>query len=358
MSPEPRDPGEYDYNLPEGRIRLVPPVRREDSRLMVVPRKETFRDTIRFGTIADLPAILRPGDRLVVNDSRVVPARVWSVTSRGRRVELLFLGPFDSVSRGPVRFLGKGLRPGTELPLFSGRGNLLVGEYDEKQGCFSGEYRGERPVPEELESEGEMPLPPYIARKRPANSSDRDRYQTVFSRIPGSVAAPTAGLHLSDPLIKELEDRGVAVSRVTLHVGLGTFRPLGDGTLEDHRMHSEWYFVPEETAREIDRTKRAGGRVIAVGTTSVRALESSCRIAGETGEKRVVSGSGWTDLFIRPGYAFGPVDGLLTNFHTPRSTLLVLVDTFLGGNRWRPLYDKALNEGFMFLSYGDAMLIL
>ncbi len=347
---------DYDYPLPEDRIRLVPPKVREESRLAVVPRRPSPGGALSFGRISDLPGILRSGDRLVVNDSRVVPARVRVRTPRGREIELLFLAPFGE-SSPTVRFLAKGVGKESRLLVFSGRGEIVDVAYDEEQGCFVGEYSGERSLVRELEAEGEMPLPPYIAKKRRADAFDRERYQTVYAREPGSVAAPTAGLHLGTDLLKRLEGAGIEVSAVTLHVGLGTFRPLSEGPLEAHRMHSEWYSVPERTAREIAGTRAGGGRVVAVGTTALRTLESSWDRS--EAEPRIRSGSGWTDLFIRPGHRFGPVDGLLTNFHTPRSTLLVLIDAFLGGDgRWREVYGRALDEGFFFLSYGDAMLIL
>ena len=347
----------YDYRLPSERIRLVPPGQREESRLLVLPRDPGDLRELSFRRVFDLPEILSPGDRLVVNDSRVVPARVQARTPSGRKVELLILGPFESLPPHRLRFLSKGLKNASRLSLFSGRGEIGGIVFDESEGSFSGEYRGERGLTGELLAEGEMPLPPYIARMRPADASDRERYQTVYSRVPGSVAAPTAGLHLGTGLLKCLEERGIGISAVTLHVGLGTFRPLSPGPLSGHRMHSEWFEVPERTAKEIAETRSAGGRIVAVGTTALRTLESAHRRAGEDG--KILAGSGWTDLFIRPGHVFGPVDGLLTNFHTPRSTLLVLVDAFLGGDgRWRGIYDRALKEGFFFLSYGDAMLIL
>ena len=347
---------DYDYPLPEDRIRLVPPKIREESRLAVVPRTSSRERALSFGRISDLPGILRAGDRLVVNDSRVVPARVRARTPRGREIEILFLGPFGEESSA-VRFLAKGVGKDSRLLVFSGRGEIREIAYDEGQGCFVGEYRGERSLVLELEAEGEMPLPPYIAKKRRPDASDRERYQTVYAREPGSVAAPTAGLHLGTGLLKSLEGAGIGVSAVTLHVGIGTFRPLSEGPLEAHRMHSEWFSVPERTAKEIAETRTRGGRVVAVGTTALRTLESSWDRSEAL--PRIRSGSGWTELFIRPGHRFGPVDGLLTNFHTPRSTLLVLIDAFMGGDgRWREIYLRALDEGFHFLSYGDAMLIL
>ncbi len=360
MTP-PIDAKDYAYDLPEDRIRLYPPTRREDSRLAVVRRNVSISREVMFKTVSDLPEILRPGDRLVVNDSRVLPARVRAYNSRGGEIEILFLGPFTEGTSGSVRFLAKSVGRDYRLALFSGRGEVLISGYLEGEGCFGGEYRGERPLSEELEACGEMPLPPYIARKRHADAGDRERYQTVYSKIPGSVAAPTAGLHLGSDLLFRLSGAGIDLSFVTLHVGLGTFRPLNEGPVDAHRMHAEWFSVPSRTLGDISRTRSRGGRVVAVGTTALRALESAVlreapdRTSGSDPE----SVSGWTDLFIRPGHQFGPVDGLFTNFHTPRSTLLVLVDAFLGGGgRWREIYGRALSEGLFFLSYGDALLIL
>ncbi|MGC8529804.1 MAG: tRNA preQ1(34) S-adenosylmethionine ribosyltransferase-isomerase QueA [Leptospirillia bacterium] len=353
VSPEARD---YDYELPEERIRLVPPPRREESRLAVVPRSPSLsRPPFLSSSVSHLPSLLAPGDLLVANDSRVVPARTLARTSRGRAIEILVLGPFDQGTTGTVRFLGKGLKGENRLHLFDGRGILDGIHYDELLECFVAIYRGEVSLGDFLEVQGEMPLPPYIARRRRADRSDRERYQTVYSRVPGSVAAPTAGLHLGVELLDRLREKGIERASVTLHVGVGTFRGLSEGPVERHRMHEEWYDVPRETAEAIVRTKARGGRVVAVGTTSLRALESAY------GQGEIPEGgrSGWTRLYVRPGYRFLAIDALLTNFHTPRSTLLVLVDAFLGGDgRWREIYRRALEEGFFFLSYGDAMLIL
>jgi len=353
----PLEASDYDYDLPEDRIRLVPPERREASRLAVVPKYGASEGAGSFGgRIDDLPSLLSPGDLLVANDSRVVPARTRAVTSRGRSLEILFLGPFDGENAGGrVRFLGRGLKGESRLSLFGGAGELREIVYDETLEFFSGEYRGERPLVLALEAGGEMPLPPYIARRRKAGEADLDRYQTVYSRVPGSVAAPTAGLHLGQEVLARIGERGIGIAKVTLHVGLGTFRALSEGPVDRHRMHEEWYSVPAETVRAIARTRAQGGRVVAVGTTSLRALESA--FARGAGPEEEISG--WTGLFVRPGFRFLAVDGLLTNFHTPRSTLLILVDAFLGGDgRWREIYARALEEGFFFLSYGDAMLVL
>lgn len=343
------DTSSYDYALPEDRIRLVPPDEREDSRLLVSDRAGA-PGSFRLSRVGDLTDWLRPGDLLVVNDSRVFPARLFGTSESGRHVELLFLSDEESPD---VPFLGRGLgkNPGrVTLP----KGGVLDEIcYVEGEGHLEGIYSGPMPLSKLLEECGEMPLPPYIRRKREYRPEDRERYQTVYSRSPGSVAAPTAGLHLTERLLSRVEAMGVGIATVTLHVGIGTFRPLGEGGIDRHRMHSERYAVPEETAAKIRTARESGGRIFAVGTTVVRTLETWARIS--PGRK----GEGWTDLFIRPGFRFLAVDGLMTNFHQPRSTLLVLVDAFLGGTgRWREIYRFALDQGFFFLSYGDAILIL
>ena len=339
------DPIDYDYDLPEDRIRLFPPPNRGESRLFVVGREsgEPFA-----GWMEDLARFLFPGDLLVLNDSRVLPARVFVRTPTGRKIELLFLNPQDP---SPVRFLGKGIGSSTTLSL-PGGGKVRDIVYLPEERCFEGVYEGREDLLSWLESHGEMPLPPYIRKARDHHPSDRDRYQTIYSRHAGSVAAPTAGLHFTEAFLEKLEDKGVQTATVTLHVGVGTFRPLGPGGIDQHVMHAERFSIPEETIQKIEDTRRRKGRVFAVGTTVMRTLETW----GEHPQPE--SRPSWTRLFIRPGFPFRVVDGLLTNFHQPRSTLLVLVDSFLGGNgRWRSLYRRALEEGFMFLSYGDAMLI-
>lgn len=340
----------YDYTLPDDRIRLIPPDDREQSRLLVTGRGNTGTGDFRLSRTGDLPDWLRSGDLLVVNDSKVIPARMSGTLKSGRTIELLFLSE-DVSSR--VTFLGRGLGKnpgGVRLPM---EGVLNGIRYVEKDGLLEGVYSGPVPLARLLEECGEMPLPPYIRRRREHRPEDRERYQTVYSRHPGSVAAPTAGLHLTERLLSRMADRDVGVASVTLHVGIGTFRPLPEEGPGSHRMHPERYFVPEETVGKILATREAGGRIFAVGTTVVRTLETWAR----TSPGR--AGQGWTDLFIRPGFPFQVVDGLMTNFHQPRSTLLVLVDAFVNGSgRWREIYRFALESGFSFLSYGDALLIL
>ena len=297
----------------------------------------------------DFGKFLRPGDLLVLNDTRVIPARAFARAPSGRKIELLFLNPQDP---SPVRFLGKGIGSLTVLELPDG-GRLTDIVYSEEEGCSLSRYEGETPLLAWLERYGEMPLPPYIRKARAHHPIDRERYQTVFSRHEGSVAAPTAGLHFTGRLLDGLREQGVLTASVTLHVGLGTFRPLGNGSLDQHVMHAECFSVPDPVGEQIRAVKRAGGRIFAVGTTVVRTLESWA-LQGEN-----CSGPSWTRLFIRPGFSFRVVDGLLTNFHQPRSTLLVLLDSFLGGDgRWKGIYRYALDQGFAFLSYGDAMLVV
>jgi S-adenosylmethionine:tRNA ribosyltransferase-isomerase len=348
-SEDPSEPASYDYVLPEDRIRLVPPEERGDSRLLVSDRAGV-PGSFRVSKVGDLTDWLRPEDLLVVNDSRVFPARLFGTSESGRHVEIVFLSEEGSPD---VPFLGRGLGKHPGRVILPKGGALDEIRYVEEEGRLEGVYSGPMPLPRLLEECGEMPLPPYIRRKRDYRPEDRERYQTVYSRTPGSVAAPTAGLHLTEGLLSRAEAMGVGIAAVTLHVGIGTFRPLGEGGIGRHRMHSERYAVPEETVAKMQKAKDSGGRIFAVGTTVVRTLETWARTT--PGRK----GEGWTDLFIRPGFPFLAVDGLMTNFHQPRSTLLVLVDAFLGGTgRWREIYRFALSQGFFFLSYGDALLIL
>ncbi|MHB1729378.1 MAG: tRNA preQ1(34) S-adenosylmethionine ribosyltransferase-isomerase QueA [Leptospirillum sp.] len=339
----------YDYELPQSAIRLSPPENRDGSRMMVVPRRLNSRQELVLDHVSSLPDYLLPGDLIVLNDTRVIPARVYGQTSSGRAIEVLFLS-FGSASDSKVLFLAR--NPGktsTEIEFPGGMTLSGIRRLDGKD-CYEGLLPQGLDIIAWLERSGEMPLPPYIQKYRKADKADRERYQTVFSRTPGSVAAPTAGLHLSGEILERLDRKGVEKAFVTLHVGMGTFRPLSANFLGEHQMHEEWFSVPETTVDLMEKTKKRGGRIIAVGTTVVRTLESMAR-SGKT--------SGDTDLFIRPGHFFVHVDGLLTNFHQPRSTLLVLLDAFLGGeDRWRVLYREALSRGLSFLSYGDACLIL
>jgi len=339
---------DFTYDLPPDRIAQYPAEPRDASRLLVVRRgAEGGVEDARF---RDLPRYLEPGDVLVVNDTRVIPARLLGRKPTGGRVELLLLrregvGVWEALARA-----SKPLRPGGEVRL--GEARARVEEVLEGGRC---RIRLEVPGDPDawIERHGQMPLPPYIRRQAP-DPRDRAWYQTVFARPDrsGSAAAPTAGLHFTARVLEELRARGVERVAVTLHVGLGTFQPVRTERLEDHRMHREWFCVPEETAARVNRALGEGRRVVAVGTTVTRVLEH----AGRTG--RVEPGRGWTDLFIRPGHRFRVVSALVTNFHLPASTLLVLVCAFGGRERILAAYRHAVEAGYRFYSYGDAMLVL
>ena len=331
------DVAEFDYELPEELIAQAPLPERDASRLLVLPRRSGHP---QHRTIRDLPELLRAGDLLVVNDARVIPARLHGhKEGSGGKVELLLV---EALAGGDWLALGqasKPLRPGTRL-------EVLGSSIEVVEARGGGELVVRLPLRGEalwnfLDDAGEMPLPPYI--RRPSGPADRERYQTVFARERGAVAAPTAGLHFTPALIDALQARGIRIAPITLHVGPGTFLPVRTERVEDHRMHRERYFVPDETARELDRA----GRVIAVGSTALRTLEAS---GGRPGP-------GATELFVKPGYEFCLVDGLLTNFHLPRSTLLMLVAAFAGLDRIKAAYHEAIDARYRFFSYGDAMLI-
>jgi S-adenosylmethionine:tRNA ribosyltransferase-isomerase len=338
----------YDYDLPPGRIAQHPSERRELSRLMVVDRRTgSLRDRV-FVDIADL---ISPRDVLVVNETRVFPARLRGRRESGGAAEVLLLQPMadgDSVWTALVR-PGSRLKSGRRVEIAP---ELAVEILDTTPG-------GERvvrlitdlPISEAVERFGEVPLPPYL--QRDPTEADRDRYQTVYARASGSVAAPTAGLHFTPELLNTLQSAGVGIARLVLHVGVGTFRPVDVDDPAEHGMHREWYHVPEEAAAEINRRRAAGGAIWAVGTTSVRTLES---VATEEGI--VQAGEGWTDIFIRSPYRFRAVDRMITNFHLPRSTLLMLVAAFAGYDLAMEAYRRAVAEGYRFYSYGDAMVIV
>ncbi len=344
---------EFDYNLPESAI-AQQPLDRGCSRMLVVDAV----GAARHRTVADLPEILQSGDLLVVNDTRVIPARVFARRRpNGGRVELLMLEKHASRIWEALAKPARRLRPGTVLEI---EGCDLVAEVRAVGEDGRRHLRFNLEIESHLERCGHVPLPPYI--RRADEVDDRTRYQTIFARQPGAIAAPTAGLHFSPDLLTALADRGVEHSAVTLHVGLGTFRPVKVDQIEDHEMEAERYWVSEATATAIRRTRNAGGRVVAVGTTVVRTLESAAREHGE-----VEAGSGRTELFITPGFAFRAVDALITNFHLPRSTLLMLVsalasrpgaaDERAGRDRILTAYREAVSAGYRFYSYGDAMFV-
>jgi S-adenosylmethionine:tRNA ribosyltransferase-isomerase len=332
---------DFDYELPEERIAQEPAPRGE-SRLLVLDAEGPERHR----RVRDLPGLLRPGDLLVLNDTRVIPARLYGLRGEGRMEVLLVEKLGDREWEALVR-PGRRARPGTEI-LFEG---LTAEVVDKREDRYR--LRFSEPVEPHLDRLGHIPLPPYIHRPehrpehRPDEAADRERYQTVFARTPGAIAAPTAGLHFSEGLLEEIAAAGIGIARVTLHVGIGTFKPVSAEKVEDHRMDRERYEVGEETAQAIRRTRESGGRIVAVGTTVVRTLESSAGLAG----------SGSTELFITPGFRFRVVDVLLTNFHLPRSTLLMLVSAFAGRERVLAAYEEAIREGYRFYSYGDAMLV-
>lgn len=351
---------DFDYELPASAIAQVPIEPRDAARLLV---HHIARDETEHRTVRDLPALLAPGDLLIVNDTRVRPARLYGTRATGGQVELLLLGRVETAWRALVR-PAKKLFVGETITLEGGalqaRALSRKTDDDGKAGAewlFDLRHAARfASVEAALESVGRMPLPPYIQREREHDArtqSDRDDYQTVFARTAGAVAAPTAGLHFTPQLMEALAQRGVDVATVTLHVGIGTFRPLQVDDLAQHDMHSEDYDLPAATVIAIADAKARGKRVVAVGTTSVRVLESCADAAGV-----LTPGAGSTRLFITPGRRFRVIDGLLTNFHLPRSTLLVLVAALAGRERVLRLYGEALARGYRFYSYGDAQLYL
>ena len=340
---------DFYFDLPEELIAQTPLQRRDSSRLLVLDRESGAWEHRHF---YDLPELLHSGDCLIMNDSRVLPARLLGNrlhsdgTAGGACEVLLLIDRGDNVWECLVR-PGKKLRTGAKVTF--GTGELtaeIVGEVEGGNRLVRFTYEGI--FLEVLERLGRMPLPPYIK----AELQDQERYQTVYSRVNGSAAAPTAGLHFTKELMAEVERRGVSIGFVTLHVGLGTFRPVKEEEITDHDMHSEYCVIPQETADLINRTKAAGGRVICVGTTSCRTLESW---AAEDGHME--ARAGWTDIFIYPGYRFKVMDALITNFHLPESTLIMLVSALAGREHILAAYQEAVKERYRFFSFGDAMFI-
>jgi S-adenosylmethionine:tRNA ribosyltransferase-isomerase len=355
---------DYVFDLPERLIASHPAEKRDQSRLFVHFQSQDAPGLHR--RFADIVEYLQEGDLLVVNNSRVIPARIYARRPSGGRVEILLLNPEGDGAnqwRAMVRPARK-IRTGDRLE--AGDGRLVVEVTAEHDGGErSVRFHCEGDFRQVLEEVGRMPLPPYIMKRRKDemqateeelySSDDTERYQTVYAQHDGSVAAPTAGLHFTDELLDQLRAKGIETTTVTLHVGAGTFQGMDEGgRVEDHVMHFEEYEVSEETAALINKAKAAGRRVIAVGTTSVRTLESA--FDRETGLVR--SGRRETNLMISPGCKFGVVDGMVTNFHLPRSTLLLLVSAYLGRERLLKAYEEAIAEGYRFFSYGDAMLLL
>lgn len=336
---------EFDYYLPEELIAQHPTAKRDEARLMVLDRKtgevehKVFKDIINY---------LNPGDCLVLNDTRVLPARlIGEKEDTHGKMEFLLLKRTDKDTWETLVRPGKRAKIGTRFAF--GNGELkaeVIGIGEEGSRIVKFEYEGI--FEEVLDRLGQMPLPPYITE----TLEDKEMYQTVYSKEQGSAAAPTAGLHFTEELLEDIKNKGVKLAFLTLHVGLGTFRPVKVDDIENHTMHSEYYSMTEETAEIINSTKEAGGRVIAVGTTSNRTLETIADVNG-----RVKEQSGWTDIFIYPGYKFKIVDAIITNFHLPQSTLLMLISALAGREKIMNAYETAVKEKYRFFSFGDAMFI-
>ena len=336
---------DFYYELPQELIAQTPLKDRTASRLLVLDRKSGEMEHRRF---RDITEYLRPGDCLVMNNTRVIPARLYGVKEdTGGKIEFLLLNRIDLDTWEIILKPGKRGRKGARFVFGEGALRAEITEVKpDGNRIVRFEYEG---VWEQLlDRLGEMPLPPYIKEKL----TDKERYQTVYSKIDGSAAAPTAGLHFTEELIEQIKDMGVNTAYLTLHVGLGTFRPVSVENVEEHVMHSERYEINEETADLINRTRENGGRIIAVGTTSVRTLETA---ADDDGRLKAESGN--TDIFIYPGYKFKAVDALITNFHLPESTLLMLVSAFAGKDKVFKAYEEAVKEKYRFFSFGDAMFI-
>jgi S-adenosylmethionine:tRNA ribosyltransferase-isomerase len=340
----------YDYALPSEAIAQEPAEPRDAARLLVLDRATGTRGEARVG---DLPGLLRPGDCLVVNDTRVIPARLLGrLEGTERAVEVLLLHEADGGAWEALVRPGRRCRPGTRLVLGDGAARAVVtGAREDGRRLLQVDAPGG--VRGLLARHGLPPLPPYIRHYRKPGGEDWTRYQTVYAREDGAVAAPTAGLHFTTGLLARLAAAGVERHALTLHVGPGTFRPVRAARVRDHRVEAERYEVPAATAAAVTRARREGRRVVAVGTTTVRALETAA-----DGRGGVAAGAGWSELTITPGHAFHVVDALLTNFHLPRSSLLLLVSAFAGRERILAAYAQAVAAGYRFYSYGDAMLVL
>lgn len=338
---------DFDYTLPERLIAQVPLAERSASRLLVLHHRTGTIEHRRFG---DVLTFLRPGDCLVLNDTRVLPARLMGMKVGGTAVvEMVLLRPLAEAGEWEVLARpGKRLQPGSRVSFGDGE---LIAHIVENTAAGGKVVRFEcdEDIYTMLDRLGEMPLPPYIREKL----VDPERYQTVYSRNPGSAAAPTAGLHFTPELLLAAEEKGIDIAFLTLHVGLGTFRPVQTDDIAGHVMHSEYYEMSARAAEKINSCCSRGGRVFAVGTTCVRTLETIA-----TPDGRVAAGSGWTDIFIFPPYSFKIVDALITNFHLPRSTLLMLVSALAGRDNIQKAYDEAVREEYRFFSFGDAMLII
>ncbi len=334
---------DFNFDLPEELIAQYPPQNRGESRLLCLDGNS---GQCRDKTFAELASLLKRGDLLICNDTRVMPARLHGRKESGGKVEILIERLLDEYRCLAQIRAGRGLKTGAGIVLADGMNLRIAGREDAFFVLYS---EDDTPINAVLEKHGHIPLPPYIGRS--AEAIDAERYQTIFARHEGAVAAPTAGLHFTDAVLKALQDRGIEIAFVTLHVGAGTFQPLRVDEINEHKMHKERFNIEAALCEQVERTKRQGGRIVAVGTTTVRALESAMR------DGVLQAGGGETDLFIYPGYAFKLIDALITNFHLPESSLLMLVSAFAGHKNILQAYEHAVREHYRFFSYGDAMFI-
>lgn len=346
---------DFDYKLPEELIAQKPQKDRDKCRLMVLRRSD---NSIEHRHFFDILEYLKEGDCLLLNDSKVIPARLYGIKEgTGARVEFLLIKRIEGDTWETMVRPGKRLKPADSVVFSDEDGKKLRAEIldygEDGTRIVKMEYDGI--LMERLEEIGSMPLPPYISR--PSNDEDKDDYQTVYCHEEGSVAAPTAGLHFTTELLEKAREKGVKIAFVTLHVGIGTFRPVKCETIENHHMHFEEYSVSEETAEIVNETVLSGGRVISVGTTSTRTAESAACFDEKSGKYLLKAGSGSTDIFIYPGYEFKIIDSLITNFHLPKSTLMMLVSALYDREHILKAYDEAVREEYRFFSYGDAMFI-
>jgi S-adenosylmethionine:tRNA ribosyltransferase-isomerase len=351
---------DYDFELPPENIAQHPVQRRDESRLLILKGGGGSLEDGKFGRLVEL---VQPGDLLVINDTRVFPARLIGRKESGGRVELLILdyprdfaelpGQSDLTGTEVLGLLkcSKRPRPGARLVFAKELAGEILELLEDGKVRVALFFRGD--FAEVMEKCGRVPLPPYIRREKEDGNRDRERYQTVYAREIGAVAAPTAGLHFTEELLSGITARGVGLARVTLHVGYGTFAPVRVEDIRQHRIHREYVSIPAHTANLVNRTRKEGGRIWAVGTTTVRALESGVNVDG-----CLKAGSGWCDLYIYPGYRFRIVDNLVTNFHLPRSSLLFMVSALAGRERLLAAYAHAVRQGYRFYSYGDAMAII
>jgi S-adenosylmethionine:tRNA ribosyltransferase-isomerase len=345
---------DFDYELPKELIAQRPLEERDQCKLMVLNRKNK---TIEQKKFYDVIEYLNEGDCLVLNDSKVIPARIFGTKeSTGAKVEFLLIKRLEGDVWETMVRPGKKLKVGDTVSFTEdGSFRAVIKDYGE-DGTRHAEFIYDGIFLERLEEIGQMPLPPYI--ERTSDDDDKDMYQTVYANQEGSVAAPTAGLHFTEELLQKAKDKGVRIARVTLHVGIGTFRPVKVENIEDHHMHFEEYSVSEEAAQIVNETIERGGRIISVGTTSSRTLESAAVFDEEKGRYFLEAGNSATEIFIYPGYKFKLVDGLITNFHLPKSTLLMLISAFYDREEILKAYELAVKEKYRFFSYGDAMLII